>query len=253
MRALITNDDGIDSPGVKHLAGVAVRAGLDVLVAAPHTERSGTSASLGAMREDGRVLFQEAPLDGLDGVPAYAVEATPAFIAWAGVRGAFGPEPDIVLSGINKGPNAGRAVLHSGTVGAAFTANAHGLTALAVSLTAHEPRHWDTAVAMAERSLAWLLKVEHDEPTVLNLNVPDLPLERLRGLRAAPLAGFGAVQADIAEIGEGFLTVTYSEVDATREPHTDAGLAGAGWATVSTLRWPCEAPHHPALDALVDG
>jgi 5'-nucleotidase len=251
VRALVTNDDGIDSRGIAELAGVAVRAGLDVLVAAPHTERSGTSASLGAMREDGKVLFEESPLEGLDGVRALAVEATPAFIAWAGVRGAFGFEPDIVLSGINKGPNAGRAILHSGTVGAAFTANAHGLDALAVSQNAAEPQHWATAAAMAERTLAWLLKSDHEEPTVVNLNVPDVPAEELRGLRAAPLASFGAVQADIAEIGEGFLTVTYSEVDATREPHTDAGLGSIGWATVTALQWPCES-RHPSFDDLVD-
>lgn len=252
MRALITNDDGISSRGLVELAKVAARAGLEVLVAAPHLERSGASASLGAMRKDGRVMFEECSLEGLDGVRALSVEATPAFIAWAGVRGAFGPEPDVVLSGINKGPNTGHAILHSGTVGAALTANAHGVSALAVSLNAAEPRHWDAAVGMAERTLAWLLDSKHEEPTLLNLNVPDIPPEELRGLRSAPLASFGAVQADIADVGEGFVSVTFSEVDATREPDTDAGLQLSGWATVTTLSGPRETAH-PRLDSLVDG
>lgn len=251
MRALVTNDDGIGSRGVAELAGVAARAGLEVVVAAPHEERSGASASLGAMRSDGRVLFEETELHGLDGVRALAVEATPAFITWAGIRGAFGGAPDIVLSGINKGPNTGHAILHSGTVGAALTANAHGIDALAVSLNAAEPAHWETAVAAAERCLAWLLEHDGPEPTVLNLNVPDIPQEELRGLRSAPLATFGAVQADVAEVGEGFASVTFSEVDATTEPDTDAGLGVAGWATLTALRGPSEVSR-PDLKELVD-
>ena len=251
MRALITNDDGIDSRGVSELAGVAARAGLDVVVAAPHEERSGASASLGAMRKDGKVLFEERQLEKLDGVKALAVEATPAFITWAAVRGGFGPAPDVVLSGINKGPNAGHAILHSGTVGAALTAHAHGLDALAVSLNAADPQHWESAVSMAERTLAWLLASDRGDATVLNVNVPDIPLHELRGLKAAPLASFGAVQADIAEFGKGFVSMTFSEIDASREPKTDAGLGLAGWATVTALKGPSETSH-PGLGNLVD-
>ena len=251
MRALVTNDDGISSQGLAELAGVAARAGLEVLVAAPHLEHSGTSASLGAMRRDGRVLFEERSLEGYDGQRALAVEATPAFIVRAAVSGAFGPAPDIVLSGMNKGPNTGVAVLHSGTVGAALTACALGRKALAVSVNAPEPKHWDSAARMVERSLAWLLGSDHSEPGVLNLNVPDIPPEDLQGLRAAPLASFGAVQAEIGEVGEGFVRVTFSEADPSREPDTDAGLGVSGWATVTMLSWPC-VDQNPALDDLVD-
>jgi 5'-nucleotidase len=251
MRALITNDDGIDSRGLHILATVAVEAGLDVVVAAPHEERSGSSASLVATRTDGRLVVREEAVPGLDGVPVLGVEATPAYITWAGVRGAFGVRPDLVLSGVNRGPNTGHAVLHSGTVGAAFTANAHGLPAMAVSVTAPDPRHWDTAAAVAARTLGWMLDQDSLAPVVLNVNVPDLPADRLRGFRSAPLASFGAVRADIAEVGQGFVTLTFSEIDASTEPHTDAGLQEAGWATVTTLTGPREADT-PPLDGLVD-
>lgn len=239
MRALITNDDGIDSPGLQTLAQVAVDAGLEVVVAAPHEERSGASASLVATRTDGRLLLQPVASDGFGDLTAYAVEATPAYIAWAGVRGAFGRPPDVVLSGVNKGPNTGHAVLHSGTVGAALTASAHGCPAMAVSMSAANPTQWPTAASVASTVLSWLL--DHAEsPVVLNVNVPDIPLADLCGITGAPLATFGAVQADIAEIGEGFVTLTFSEIDVSREPDTDAGLQTFGWATVTPLSGVCE-------------
>lgn len=251
MRVLITNDDGIDSTGLRTLATVAAEAGLDVVVAAPHEERSGSSAALVATRSDGRLVVREEPIPDLDGIRAFGVEATPAFITWAGIRGAFGERPDLVLSGVNKGPNTGHAVLHSGTVGAAFTANAHGLPAMAVSITAQEPSHWATAAEVAARTLGWMLKQDRLMPVVLNVNVPDVPPDRLRGITSAPLASFGAVQADVAEVGAGYVALTFSEIDVSTEPHTDAGLQQAGWATVTTLTGPREA-EHPPLHGLVD-
>lgn len=240
MRALVTNDDGIGSLGLATLATVAAEAGLDVVVAAPHEERSGASASLVATRSDGRLLLERRQDDQLRGLTAYAVEASPAYIAWAGIRGAFGDPPDVVLSGVNKGPNTGHAVLHSGTVGAAMTACAHGLPALAASVSAPDPTHWDTAAQVVEKALVWQLA--HDtRGIVVNVNIPDVPPEELRGITSAPLASFGAVQADIAEVGEGFITLTFSEIDVSTEPHTDAALQRSGWATVTPLAGVCEA------------
>src|SRR5207253_2756925 len=114
-RALITNDDGITAEGLRWLAMAARDAGLEVVVAAPSTEASGSSAAITAAEEDGRVLVEQHELDGLAGVPAYGVSAAPGFIVLIATRGAFGPPPDIVLSGVNSGANTGRAVLHSGT------------------------------------------------------------------------------------------------------------------------------------------
>src|ERR1700753_1801461 len=90
MRALITNDDGIDSPGVRILARVAVAAGLDVTVGAPHRERSGPSAMMSALEEGGRLLVEDGKLDGLEDVPTLAVQATPAMIAFVGGHGGLG-------------------------------------------------------------------------------------------------------------------------------------------------------------------
>src|ERR1700744_6343965 len=148
MRALITNDDGIDSPGVRILAQVAVAAGLDVSVAAPDGQRSGTSAMMSRLAAGGRLLTEERKLDGLEDVPTLSVRATPAMIAFVAVHGGFGGRPDIVLAGINRGPNLGRAILHSGTVGAALTAASAGLPAMAFSLARDAAGHWETAEAV---------------------------------------------------------------------------------------------------------
>jgi 5'-nucleotidase len=243
-RVLITNDDGIDAPGIRRLAAAVVEAGLDVVVAAPSTEASGSSAAITALEKEGRVLTEERELDGLTGVTAYGVSAAPGFIALIATRGAFGPPPDMVLSGVNRGANTGRAVLHSGTVGAAFTALAAGTPAMAVSLDigihpAGRP-HWDTAAELACRLLP-LLSADF----VVNLNVPDLPPNQVRGVRQARLATFGTVQTNIAEVGEGFVRIAVEEVGARLEPGTDAALLADGYASVTALRLPCEVTPEP--------
>ncbi|KQU06392.1 5'/3'-nucleotidase SurE [Rhodococcus sp. Leaf7] len=257
MLALITNDDGIDSHGIAVLARVAVDAGLDVVVAAPHEERSGASASLSALQNRDQLVFSRAAVADLD-VDAYAVQASPAMIAFVATRGAFGPRPDVVLSGINHGPNTGSAVLHSGTVGAALTALTHGVPSMAFSLAgldtaslaapadihdrvAHEARTdvttWDTARLVARQTLEWFLEHRSSE-WVLNVNIPPVPPSDLRGVRSAELAAFGAVQAEIGEKDDEFVTVRFDAIAAADDDESDAGLVARGWATVTALRPP---------------
>jgi 5'-nucleotidase len=123
-----------------------------VVVAAPAEQCSGASAAITAVRHEGRTIMQRRELPGLPEVPAWAVEAQPAHIVVAALRGWLDPVPDLVLSGVNHGANVGRAVLHSGTVGAALTAAVHDARGLAVSLdVALHPsgeRHWGTRSRM---------------------------------------------------------------------------------------------------------
>jgi 5'-nucleotidase len=270
LRCLVTNDDGIASDGLRLLAALAVEAGLEVVVAAPMREASGASASITAVEEDGRFVIEPRFLAGLeDACTVLAVDGLPAFIALTGMRGAFGPPPDIVLSGINNGPNTGYAVLHSGTVGAALTASTFGARAMAVSLnvrtrtvsgagvapSAMKPPEWDTALEVARRVLPGLLKSAPG--TVLNINAPNIPLSEVKGLERARLARFGAVQTNVAERGEGYVKVALAEIDAEYEPGTDAALIAAGYATVTPLQAVCEAGEVElpafAAGALLDG
>jgi 5'-nucleotidase len=260
-RILITNDDGIEAPGIRWLARAAQRAGYDVVVAAPLTEASGASASMTAVEKDGRIVVEPRQLAGAKNVPAYGVAASPAFIVLLALRELFGEPPSVVLSGITRGANAGAAVVHSGTVGATLTAAHAGLRGMAVSLDVLSPsaassasggaaiadldkvddeqRHWSTAADLAARLVPTLT---HTPPgTVLNLNVPDLHPDGIRGLRRARLARFGQVQVSIAEAGEGFVRTAVQAAEEELEEGTDLAALAAGFAVVTPIRAPEEA------------
>ncbi|BFU46285.1 5'/3'-nucleotidase SurE [Krasilnikovia sp. MM14-A1004] len=257
-RILVTNDDGIDAPGLRWLARAVAGAGHDVVVAAPLTEASGSSAAMTAVEQDGKIVVQPRELPGTTNVTAYAVAASPAFIVLLALREAFGPPPAIVLSGINRGANAGAAVVHSGTVGATLTASHAGLHGLAVSLDVLTPaaattisggaamdrgdderRHWSTAADLAVQLLPTLV---HTPPgTVLNLNVPDLHPDGIRGIRRAALARFGQVQMSIAEAGEGYIRTAVQAADEPLEEGTDLAALADAYAVVTPLRAPGEA------------
>jgi 5'-nucleotidase len=260
-RILITNDDGIDAPGIRSLTRAVVRAGYDVVVAAPLKEASGSSAAMTAVHQDGKIVVERRELPGARDVPAYAVAASPAFIVLLALREAFGAAPDVVVSGINRGANAGAAVLHSGTVGATLTGSHAGLHGLAVSLDVLTPatatatgggapigeidrvddehRHWDSAADFAVRLLPTLAHTPAG--TVLNLNVPNLHADGIRGLRRGRLARFGQVQISIAEAGEGFVRTAVQAAEEELEPDTDLAALADCYAVATPMRAPGEA------------
>jgi 5'-nucleotidase len=249
---LVTNDDGIDAPGLHVLAAVASAfGGYEVVVAAPIRDASGSSAAITSTQKQGRVVVQRRDLPDLCGVRAYAIAGTPAFITLIASRGAFGAPPALVLSGVNDGANVGRAILHSGTVGAALTACLHGAPALAVSLDtaqaaadggpAGEP-HWATAAQVAGDLLALLL--DPAVPVAVNVNVPDRPAAGLAGRRyatLAPFGAFGAVQTNV-EISSGFVRLTIADTDITQPPDSDAALLAQGFVAITELTPLTQAP-----------
>ena len=241
LRALITNDDGLDSPGLHVLAALARDAGFEVIVAAPHEDASGVSASVKAMHSvDGAVRLHRREIPNLPDVEAYAVEAHPAFIVHAAGRGWLDPEPDVVLSGVNFGANVGRAVLHSGTVGAALAASLHGWRALAISLDSGweipEHPHWDAVAHVLPQLLDVLLGA--DEGTVLSVNVPDRPAVELAPLREARLSRFGMVTITVQhhdDVETSVLRSTAEDLATESDPESDVALLVAGHPTVTRL------------------
>jgi 5'-nucleotidase len=238
-RVLVTNDDGIDSPGLRHLAQAAITHNLDVVIAAPSTEQSAMSAALSVVTDEGRVPLR--PTTVIPGVPAFAVPAAPAYIVLLATLGVFGDTPDLVLSGINRGANAGHLILHSGTVGAALTAATNDSRGLAVSLdilgdTRNDPNrhHWSTATSLTARLIPWLLT--QPVGTALNLNVPDRPLPDLAGLRQATLAPRGQTHLAVKETGDAFVRIAGEEDLRDLTPDTDLALLRAGYATVTPIR-----------------
>ncbi len=257
LRALVTNDDGVDSEGLQILAEAAVAAGLDVMVVAPSWDSSGASASLTAVSEDGRVVAEPGSLP--DGGPALAIHGPPSFIVRAAVYGAFGPPPDIVLSGVNRGANIGRAILHSGTVGAALTAATFNRRALAMSAEVGDPPDWKTAAAMAGPAVAWLVRAPAG--SVLNVNVPASRSDALPGVAPTRLAATGVIQANVTDRKDGFVPVTFGDGMTDGPLGTDACALSRGLVSVSAIRPVCDdehldlgpllsGPHSPLVDGI---
>lgn len=232
MRILVTNDDGVEAPGLAVLARAMVATGNDVTVVAPLGDRSGSGAGIGPVYLEEGVPYEEAVIDGLD-APAYGVDAMPAFAVLAARLGAFGDAPDVIVAGVNPGHNTGRAVLHSGTVGAALTAANFGACGLAVSVAWEEQPRFDTAAQVAAAALPWL--ADAPAKTVLNINVPGVPVAELKGVAAARLAPFGTVRSAIVGSDQGRLQVELHQTEVQLDPDTDTALVGAGFVAVTSL------------------
>ncbi|SDI87469.1 5'-nucleotidase /3'-nucleotidase /exopolyphosphatase [Arthrobacter subterraneus] len=235
-RVLVTNDDGIKSPGLHALAAELAANGHEVTIAAPAAEYSGSSASILAVEEEGRIRVEERTIEGLESVPAFAVSGAPGFISMIAANGAFGDPPDVVFSGVNRGANVGRAILHSGTVGAALTAGINGGRGMAVSLdTGLSPTnfYWKRAARMAVDLLPALLK--HEPGTVLNLNVPNRNGATPAEYRVATLAEFGIVQATLAERGKQYVRLSVEDTIGEADEQSDFKLLVAGYAPVTAI------------------
>jgi 5'-nucleotidase len=180
LRILISNDDGVFADGIRTLAAEAARRGHQVTVVCPDQERSAT----------GHGLTLQTPLraeraDELfaDGVKAWACSGTPSDCVKLALFALLDEWPDLVLSGINHGPNLGTDVLYSGTVSAAMEGTIEGLHALAVSSADFQWRHFQPAATLALDVAERLLQQGWPEGMLLNLNVPPLPAEQLGPLR----------------------------------------------------------------------
>ncbi len=193
MRILVTNDDGIDSIGLHVLARHLVPLG-DVVIVAPDEEYSGFGAALGTLHTMHPVVHR-VQVEGIE--EAWTVDAPPAMCVFFARLGVFGPV-DLVVSGINPGVNVGRAIYHSGTVGAALTARNGGISGIAVSqsVTGHGVegqgwdemlvgQQWETAAQIAATAAEGLLADMPSNPVVINLNVPNCAPEELKGWRHA--------------------------------------------------------------------
>lgn len=192
MRILVTNDDGIDSIGLHVLARHMCAHG-DVVVAAPDREYSGAGAALGALH----LIHPEVREVQVDGVPeVWAVTGPPGLCVMFSRLGAFGPPFDLVVSGINPGANVGRSIYHSGTIGACLTGRNGGLSGVAVSQAVTgfgiegqgwdemlDDQHWEAAAEVADVIVASLVADLPASPVIVNVNVPNLPIDEMKGWR----------------------------------------------------------------------
>jgi 5'-nucleotidase len=240
MNILLSNDDGWRADGLKALADAL--AGLGTLtVVAPDRNRSGASNS----------LTLDAPLRVVESAGGwYAVNGTPTDCVHLAISGFLAEEQQLVVSGVNDGANLGDDVLYSGTVAAAMEGRFLGLPSIAVSLVGGGGRHFATAARVARELIERLGHAALPQATLFNVNVPDVPYEHLKGLRAtrlgvrhrserivraadprgrpmywigAPGVGHDAGPGtDFHAIEHGFVSVTPLQIDLTRH----AALAG---------------------------
>lgn len=245
-RLLVTNDDGIEAPGIHALAAALADAGHDIVVAAPLHEMSGSGAAIGIMSAETDLLVSSFKMPDRPDIEAYGVDGPPALAVMAARLGAFGEAPDLVVSGVNPGHNTGRAMLHSGTVGAALTAGNFGVSALAVSTGPGPDPAWGTACELALGAVDWLLGAP--VKTVLNLNVPDVSIGALRGVRWAEPASFGTVQATLVDIGDQRLRMTLKGTGGELPPDSDTALVNAGYAAVTIINGITSAEWEPVAD-----
>lgn len=177
MRILLSNDDGYRAPGLNCLAD-ALRDTGEIHVVAPERDRSGASNSL-------TLDYPLRPRRAENGF--VFVDGTPTDCVHLAVTGLLEEEPDIVISGINSGANLGDDVIYSGTVAAAMEGRFLGLPAIAVSLVMDKDEHFETAAAVVKTLLKRMPSNPLPADTILNINVPDLPVSKVSGIEVTRL------------------------------------------------------------------
>lgn len=259
MRILVTNDDGVDAVGLHVLARRLVELG-DVIVAAPDREYSGASAAVGTLH----LIRPEVRRVSMDGVPeAWSVTGPPALCVMFARLGVFGEPFDLVVSGINPGANTGRAIYHSGTVGAALTARNGGVSGLAVSQAVDDygvegqgwdemltNQQWDAAAEVGARMASAMLADLPSDPIVVNVNVPNRPLAEMAGWRRTDVALLPPRTLATAELTpkaghDGAFDVQMHWGDPIELPaDTDSGAVENGFVAVTAL---CRLRDDPSL------
>jgi len=233
-RILLTNDDGIDAPGLAVAEAIAAELASEVWVVAPLHDQSGISHAVS--------LHHPLRVSRL-GERRFGVSGTPGDCAVMGICELMEGRPDLVLSGVNRGSNLGMETVFSGTVGGAMTAMLLGVPAIALSQawTNGRPVRWDTARSLAPAVIRALLAIGWGADTCLNVNFPDLPAEQVGPLTLAR-QGRGVLQAMAVESGVDPRDVPYHWIVFRRGPQeqgpdSDSDAVRAGRIAVTPIRY----------------
>ena len=240
MRILITNDDGINAPGL-HLAEeiAAELAGPDgeVWVVAPDQERSGVAHCISYVQPTR--LTELAPR-------RYMLDGFPADCVLVGLTKILRDHPpDLVLSGVNRGHNVAEDVLYSGTVGGAMEGGLNRVPSVALSQFYRKPPHgpedlWETARAFGARAVRAVLQMPFPDTVFYNINFPAVPVEEVRGLTVCPQGVREEATFEVVDYtapnGRNFQFLRHMIANHSSPSGTDARLLLDGWVTVTPLR-----------------
>ena len=230
---LVTNDDGYDAPGILALAEAMRQLG-EVEIIAPATNQSQSGHKITLFQD---LAYSRHRLDG--GIPAVALGGSPADCIAVAMLGLAAHEPDIVVSGINRGENMGQDMTYSGTVTAALEATIHGLPAVAFSLSiANGERHeyYQVAARIAVRIVKRVLEQGLPPFTILNVNVPGVAsIGELRGIRLTR-QGVRIYRDNLREVEAGVLRVEGDPPTAiTDELGTDVWAVHRNYVSVTPV------------------
>jgi 5'-nucleotidase len=248
MNILVTNDDGIGSPGLWALAKAMSRVG-QTLVVAPDKEQSGTGTSV-SMRSGMSVV--EVP-SSIEGVRAYSIGGTPSDCVIMGLRQLSKGHIDLLVSGINLGPNVGNDIPYSGTVMATLQGYFRKIPSMAVSLVfqdRNEELSFDIASQVAESLALGIRNGGMQTDAILNVNVPNLPRHQIKGIVATKTASTGYVRLAEARSGTdtGYSMVIGKPSGKVVEKGTDIWAINEGFISITPLR--LEVTHHNLIPAI---
>ncbi len=234
MQILLTNDDGIYAPGLAAMERELQDLG-DVSVVAPATEQSGVGHSITFLSP----LICKEVYEG-ERRRGWAVEGSPADCVKLGISEFCPRRPDLVISGINGGLNAGINVLYSGTVAAAIEGAFFGITSIAVSLEYDEHAKFDQAARLARDVIEQILAKRREESQLYNVNIPTVAVEHPRGVHVVPMG--------VARYGEDFIKrldpkgrtyywATGDPPPPAEAPETDLAALQRGFVTITPLQY----------------
>jgi 5'-nucleotidase len=229
LRILLSNDDGYLAPGLQTLYA-ALKEKADITVVAPDRDNSGASNSLTLQRP----LSLRTSAEGFH----YVIDGTPTDCVHLAITGLMEYEPDMVIAGINNGANLGDDVIYSGTVAAATEGRFLGLPAMAVSMASHDPQFYDTAARVVIDLIGRIQSKALPADTILNINVPDIPYEDLRGIQATRLGKRHKSEAVIRQQsphGQDIYWVGPAGQEQDAGPGTDFHAVRNGFVSVTPL------------------
>lgn len=243
MHILISNDDGFQAPGIRKLVE-ELQTIAKITVVAPEANRSGASNS----------LTLENPLRPQKHADDYvSVDGTPTDCVHLAITGLLDTEPDMVVSGINAGANLGDDVLYSGTVAAATEGRFLGYPALAVSMESHDPKHYDTGAKVALELVQLLNKSPLSSSSILNVNVPDIPYDKLKGYQTTRLGHRHKAEPVVKSTdprGKVIYWVGPAGAEQDAGPGTDFHAVREGYVSVTPIK--VDLTHHEVLNDVSD-
>ncbi len=236
MRILVVNDDGINASGIKALAS-KIAEKHDVTVVAPDSERSATSHSITIHRP---LRVKKAQPAGMDGIPCFVVDGLPVDCTKVGITHVMHFDTDLVVSGINHGSNMGSDILYSGTVSAALDAVIMGYRAMAVSIASFNPINLLSAAEIALRLIDSGMFNEQPDGVLYNLNVPDLPLNEIKGLRVTKQGR--TIYKDSVDVrsdprGNEYIWMSGELDECDVIDDTDVSMVKQGYASITPIKY----------------